>query len=218
MKKIAVILAGCGRKDGSEINEAVTLLLALDQNDCQVQCFAPNILQYHVVNHHTDEVIAGESRNVLEEAARLARGGVKPLEEFKAEDFDALIFSGGYGVAKNLCTYAIEGTEMEINPDVERAIKDMHNAGKPLGGMCIAPIMFAKAIEGAHITLGNEDCDAARDAERMGANHIQTQNGDVVVDNQEHIFTTPCYMLDAKLSDIYDDACNLVEAILDSMK
>lgn len=218
MKKIAVILAGCGRRDGSEINESVTLLLALDQNDCQVQCFAPNIPQYHVVNHLTDEVVAGCSRNVLEEAARLARGGVKPIEEYKAEDYDALIFSGGFGVAKNLCSYASDGTEMKINTEVERVITETHRAGKPLGGMCIAPIMFAKVIHGVHITLGSEDCDAAHDAEKMGANHIQTQNGDVVVDNQEHIFTTPCYMLDARLSDIYEDACNLVEAILDSIK
>ena len=120
MKKFAVILAGCGRKDGSEINEAITLLLSLEQHHCEYQCFAPNRPQTEVIDHLTDEKVA-EERNILTEAARLARSQVKPIEEYKAADYDGLLFSGGYGVAKNLCDYAYKGAEMEVKPDVARA-------------------------------------------------------------------------------------------------
>jgi Uncharacterized protein involved in an early stage of isoprenoid biosynthesis len=217
MKKFAVILAGCGRKDGSEINEAVTLLLALDQQGCAYQCFAPDILQHHVINHLTDEFVPNETRNVLVEAARIARGKILPLDKFNAEDFDALAFSGGYGVAKNLCDFAFAGENMEVIPEVAKAILDMHKLGKPIGAMCIAPVLIAKVIKGAYLTLGNEDDDAAEAARKMGANHVQTEHGDVVVDEVEKIFTTPCYMLDATISDVYDGAGNLVEAMLQEL-
>ena len=127
MKKFAVILAGCGRKDGSEINEAITLLLSIEQHHCEYQCFAPNRPQTEVIDHLTDEKVA-EERNILTEAARLARSQVKPIEEYKAADYDGLLFSGGYGVAKNLCDYAYKGAEMEVKPDVARAIVETREA------------------------------------------------------------------------------------------
>ncbi len=215
MKKFAVVMAGCGRKDGTEINEAVCLLLAISQHFCEVQCFAPNRPQTEVIDHLTDEQEANEERNILKEAARIARGKVLPIGEFKADDFDALLFSGGYGVAKNLCNYAYKGADMEVQPDVARAIMEMHAAKKPIGGMCIAPVLFAKLIPGVCVTLGSDGTADADNVFKMGANHVQTEHGDVVADNENRVFTTPAFMLDATLKDIYDGACNLIDAILE---
>ena len=217
MKKFAVILAGCGRKDGSEINEAITLLLSIEQHHCEYQCFAPDRPQTEVIDHLTDKKVANAKRNILTEAARLARSNVRPIEEFKAEDFDGLLFSGGYGVAKNLCDYAYKGADMEVQPDVARVILEMHAAKKPIGGMCIAPVMFAKLIPEVCVTLGNDGTPDADNIYKMGASHVQTENGDVCADNAELVFTTPAYMLDATLKDVYDGAYNLIEAIVDTL-
>lgn len=217
MKKFAVVLAGCGRKDGSEINEAITLLLSIEQHHCEYQCFAPDRPQAEVVDHLTDKKVANAKRNILTEAARLARSNVRPIEEYHAADYDGLLFSGGYGVAKNLCDYAYKGADMEVQPDVARAIMETHDAHKPIGGMCISPVMFAKLIPGVCVTLGNEGTQDADNIRKMGAEHVQTENGDVCADNAELVFTTPAYMLDATLKDVYDGAYNLVETIVDTL-
>lgn len=217
MKKFAVILAGCGRKDGSEINEAITLLLSIEQHHCEYQCFAPDRPQTEVIDHLTDKKVANAKRNILTEAARLARSRILPVEEYKADDFDGLLFSGGYGVAKNLCDYAYKGAEMEVQPDVARAILETHQAHKPIGGMCIAPVMFAKLIPDVCITLGNDGTPDADNVQKMGAQHVQTEHGDVCADNDKLVFTTPAYMLDATLKDVYDGAFNLVETIVDTL-
>ena len=217
MKKFAVILAGCGRKDGSEINEAITLLLSIEQHHCEYQCFAPDRPQTEVVDHLTDKKVANAKRNILTEAARLARSNVRPVEEYKADDFDGLLFSGGYGVAKNLCDYAYKGAAMEVQPDVARAIIETHEAHKPIGGMCIAPVMFAKLIPNVCVTLGMEGTPDADNVRKMGAEHVQTEHGDVCADNAELVFTTPAYMLDATLKDVYDGAYNLIDTIVDTL-
>ena len=217
MKKFAVVLAGCGRKDGSEINEAITLLLSLEQHHCEYQCFAPDRPQTEVIDHLTDKKVANAKRNVLVEAARLARGRVLPIEEYKAEDFDGLLFSGGYGVAKNLCDYAYKGAAMEVQSDVARVILETHKAKKPIGAMCIAPVMMAKLIPGVCVTLGNEGTPDADNIRKMGAEHIQTEHGDVCADNANLVFTTPAYMLDATIKDVYDGAYNLVDSIVDTL-
>lgn len=213
MKKFAVILAGCGHLDGTEINEAVTLLLAIQQHDCIFQCFAPDRPQTEVVDHLARKIEKGE-RNIRSEAARIARGQVLPIEDFKAKDYDALVFSGGFGVAKNLCDYAYKGAEMKVQPDVARVILEMHKAKKPIGGMCIAPVLFAKLVPGVHITLGTDGAPDAENAVKMGAHHLQTEHGDVVADNENLVYTTPAFMLDATIRDVYDGAYNLIDAIL----
>lgn len=214
MRKVAVILAGCGPKDGSEIQETLTLLLALDQHNIEYHCFAPNENQYHVINHVTGEVM-NESRNVMVEAARIVRGDIAPIEMFKAADFDALFFPGGFGAAKNLFTYAIDGADFSVNRDVEKAIKDMHAQNKPIGAMCIAPIMVAKVLGNVNVTVGSDSYPQADDVRAFGCTHTETQNGGVAIDKENKIFTTPCYMLNATLKDIYDCAWNMVEAMKD---
>ena len=223
MKKFAVILSGCGHKDGSEIHEATTLLLSIDQHQCEYQCFAPNRSQHDVVNHLTGDAVK-EERNILTEAARIARGNILPIEDYKAEDYDGLLFSGGFGAAKNLCDYAFKGADMEVQPDVARVIIETREANKPMGGMCISPVLFAKLLPpvlfakllpGVCVTLGKEGTADADNVRKMGAFHVQTEHGDVCADNELLVVTTPAYMLDATIKDVYDGAYNLVESVVD---
>lgn len=214
MKRFAVVLAGCGHKDGAEINEAVSLLLAIDQHHCEYQCFAPDRPQEEVIDHLAGKKVCNAKRNILAEAARIARGDILPLDQFKAEDYDALFFPGGFGAAKNLCDFAFKGVDMTVQPDVARAILEMHDAKKPIGAMCIAPVMLARLIPGVCVTLGAEGSDAADCVRKWGAEHVQTENGDVCADNEDLVFTTPAFMLDATLKDVYDGAYNMVEAVV----
>lgn len=210
MKKVAVILAGCGTMDGSEINETVTLLLALDQHNIKYQSFAPDEYQVEVCNHVTGKR-SEEQRNMMVEAARIVRGDIMPLSAFNADDFDALFFPGGNGAAKNIFTYASDGINFKVNEDVEKAILDIHAQGKPIGAMCIAPLMVAKVIGNVNVTMGGSECRQAKELEQIGCRHTETTHGGVAVDKENKIYSTPCFMLDATLKDVYHGAWNLVE-------
>ncbi len=213
MKKVAVILAGCGTMDGSEINETVTLLLALDQHNIEYQAFAPDEDQSEVCNHATGKR-AEERRNMLVEAARIVRGNILPLNKFNADDFDALLFPGGSGAAKNIFTYAYDGINFKVNKEVEKAILDIHSQGKPIGAMCIAPLMVAKVLGNVNVTMGSGDCRQAKELAMIGCKHTETTHGGVAVDKENKIFSTPCFMLDATLKDVYQGAWNLVEEMI----
>lgn len=210
--KVAVVLSGCGVYDGAEIHEAVLTLLAIVRKGGTYQCFAPNIPQNHVINHLTGQEEHGGSRNVLIEAARIARGDIKDLREFRAADYDAIVFPGGFGAAKNLCTFALDGPECHVNTDVERAIKEVHAAGKPIGALCIAPALIARVLGNITVTIGN-DRDAADGIESMGSTHTLTTHGQVVIDPEARVATTPCYMLDASIDQIDVGVQNVVDAV-----
>ena len=212
MKKFAVVLSGCGVYDGAEIHEATLALLAITQAGATYECFAPDIEQHHVINHITGEEMP-EKRNVLVESARIARGKIKPLSAFKQADFDALLFPGGFGAAKNLSTVAFEGAAAKVNADVEKAILAMHKAKKPIGAMCIAPTFVVKVLKKVDVTIGT-DQPTIEVIEEMGGAHVQTDHGDVVFDAENLVFTTPCYMLDATIKDIWDGAYNIVDAMV----
>ncbi len=145
-KRIGVLLCGCGVKDGSEIHEAVLTLLAIDNAGAKALCMAPNGDQMHVVNHVTGQPVAGARRNMLEEAARIARGEIRDLASVKAGDLDALAIPGGFGAAKNLCTYAVDGVNCKVHPDVARLVREMRAAKKPICAICIAPVVLAKIL------------------------------------------------------------------------
>ena len=213
MKKVAVVLTGCGAKDGSEINETVTLLLALDQHNVEYQAFAPDENQYEVCNHITGQVV-NEKRNMMVEAARIVRGNILPLTKFNAKEFDALLFPGGFGAAKNIFTYAFDGINFKVNKDVEKAIRDIHAQGKPIGAMCIAPLMVAKVLGNINVTMGSGNCRQAKELAMIGCKHTETTHGGVAIDKENKIYTTPCFMLDATLKDIYQCAWNLVEVMM----
>lgn len=212
-KSIAVILSGCGVFDGSEIYETTLSLLALDQAGAEVQCFAPDMTQMHVLNYMTDEEM-DEERNVLIESARLARGEIKPLSAYNAEDFDALFMPGGFGAAKNLSSFAVDGADCSVNEEVARAITSTHEAGKPIAALCISPAILAKLFEGAKVTLGAESDFSKTIEEGLGANHVVTTHGEVVIDETLNLITSPCYMLEATISQIYDGAKNTVDALM----
>jgi enhancing lycopene biosynthesis protein 2 len=213
MKKIAVVLAGNGVYDGAEIHEATLTLLAIARHGAQYQCFAPDINQAHVVNHLTGKEMA-ETRNILVEAARIARGKIKPLSAYNASEFDAIIFPGGFGVAKNLCTFAFEGIKCSVNPDVEKAIRSTIVAEKPLGALCIAPVLIAKVLGDVEITIGQDE-ETAKAIETFGGIHKKTSHGEIVVDKKYKIVTSPCYMLDATIDQIADGTENVVRKILE---
>lgn len=213
MKKVAVILAGCGTMDGSEINETVTLLLALDQHNIEYQAFAADAYQAEVWNHATGKR-AEERRNMLVEAARIVRGNILPLSKFSADDFDALLFPGGSGAAKNIFTYAYDGINFKVNKEVEKAILDIHAQGKPIGAMCIAPLMVAKVLGNVNITMGSGECRQAKELALIGCKHTETTHGGVAIDKENKVFSTPCFMLDASLKDVYQGAWNLVEEMV----
>ena len=215
MKKFAVILCGCGSLDGSEIHESVMTLLAIDRNECTYSIFAPNDNQYHVVNHCTKEATQ-EKRNMMVEAARIARGDIRPIEECRVEDFDALVFPGGNGAAKNLFTYAFDGKNCTVREDVAQLIKAFHAQHKPIGALCIAPVMIAKVLGDVTITVGNDEGTIAN-VLSFGSQHINTQQTGVIADKQNMVFTTPCYMLPARIGDIADCADNLIKAMMKVM-
>lgn len=213
----AVILAGCGNKDGSEIHESVSTLLAIDRAGGKYDCFAPDILQYVVLNHITGESMP-EKRNVLIESARIARGNVRNLKEFNADEFDALVMPGGFGgAALSLCSFGIDGDKMSISPDLEKALRAMIAQKKPIGALCIAPVILAKLIPKVKITLGQDE-GANSKAMQLGAVTVNTQHGEVVVDHEHKVVTTPCYMLNARISQILEGAEKLVAEIFSLIK
>jgi enhancing lycopene biosynthesis protein 2 len=212
MKKFAVILAGSGVFDGAEIHEATLTLLAIKKLGADYEIFAPDVPQHHVVNHLTGEEMH-EKRNVLVESARIARGNIKSLSQFKAELFDAIILPGGFGVAKNLCSWAYEGDDCSINPDVEKAIQGMYAAKKPIGAMCIAPVILGKLFQGTNVTTGNDKASADF-INKMGSGYTKATHGEVIIDKSRKIFTTPCYMLDADIVQIAEGTENLVKEMM----
>ena len=217
MVKVAVCLSGCGVQDGSEIHESVLTLLSLQRAGALVQCCAPDAEQMHVVNHLTDKIIEGESRNMLQEAARIARGEIVPLTEIFAADYDAIIFPGGFGAAKNLCDFAVAGADAVAHPQVESTICNFLDDGKVLGFICIAPAIAASALRNHHavieLTAGNcPDTHAA--LREMGVKTIDCEYSQVHVDTLNKIVSTPAYMLAANIAQLSVSIDSLVSEIM----
>jgi enhancing lycopene biosynthesis protein 2 len=212
MKKFAVVISGCGVYDGAEIHEATMTLYAILKQGATYEIFAPDIDQHHVINHLTGKEM-DETRNVLIESARIARGKINDLADFDADNFDGLIFPGGFGVAKNLSSYAFDGAECTIDLSVEQAVLAMIKRNKPIGGLCIAPVILAKILKGALVTVGN-DKDTIAAIEKMGSKHQITTHGEIVVDELLNLVTTPCYMLDANIVQIAKGAKKLVKQMM----
>ncbi len=214
-KKVAVILSGCGVYDGAEIHESVITLLRLDQRGAQVQCFAPNVAQMHVINHLTGEEMP-ESRNVLIEAARIARGNVEDVRELKVEHFDALILPGGFGVAKNLSDFALQGADCSVQADVLAAAQAFAKAGKPIGLICIAPALAVKIFgAGVTCTLGSAEDPAAEALQTMGGTHQECKVEDIVEDSAHKLVSTPAYMLAQSIAEAASGINKLVDRVLE---
>lgn len=214
-QKVGVVLSGCGVFDGSEIHEAVSVLIALDQQGATAVCMAPNI-PFEVTNH-IGKTAANAKRNVMEESARIARGTIRDMANIKAADLDALIFPGGFGAAKNLCTFAADGPYCHVNPLVEKLILEMHAAGKPIGLACIAPVLAAKVLGGKGVkpvlTIGADPATAAA-INAMNAVHQDVGPADICVDQANRLVTTPCYMNAVGPATVYQGAAKMVEQVL----
>jgi enhancing lycopene biosynthesis protein 2 len=213
--KIGVILAGCGVYDGAEIHESVLTLLALDRADAEAVCLAPDVPQMHVVNHLTGKPAEGETRNVLVEAARIARGAVRDVAKADAREFDALVIPGGFGAAKNLSTFAVDGEACKVDPGVERLVRAVHAAGKPVGAMCIAPVILARllGLEAPSLTIGNDPGTASKMA-AMGAAHVDCPVDSIVLDGKGRLVTTPAYMLAGRISEAASGIDKLVAEVV----
>lgn len=213
-KKVAVVLSGCGVYDGSEIHEAVSVLVHLSRSGVDAKCFAPDIAQTDLINHIKGSPSADGTRNVLTESARIARGKIKPLSQLSTSKYAAVIFPGGYGAAKNLCDFAKHGDECTVQSDVARVIKEFHEAKKPIGMLCVSPVIAAKLIPGVTITLGNEDKDVAEAVTKMGAKQVPVGVSEVVVDDVNLVVTSPAYMVNAPIHKVYEGIGKFVETVL----
>jgi enhancing lycopene biosynthesis protein 2 len=215
MKKIGVVLSGCGVRDGSEIHEAVLTLLAIDRNGAKAVCLAPD-MELNEVDHLRMEE-TGAKRNVLVEAARIARGEISDVKGVKAADLDAIVFPGGFGAAKNLCSFAAEGPQGSVQPDVLRLVREMALAKKPICAICIAPTLIALALGkdlSPQLTIGN-DQGTAQALAATGSRHVDCAVNDCVIDREHLIVSTPAYMLAGRISEAADGIEKAIKATLD---
>jgi enhancing lycopene biosynthesis protein 2 len=213
-KKVAVILSGCGVYDGAEIHESVLTLLRLDQRGALVQCFAPNIAQHHVINHLTGEEMP-ESRNVLVESARIARGAIEDIREADVTQFDALIIPGGFGAAKNLSNFAIAGANCQVQAEVLALAEAFATAGKPIGLICISPALAAKIYgPGVTCTIGN-DPETALAITKMKGEHRECDVTEIVEDTARKLVSTPAYMVAKSIGEAAAGINKLVDRVLE---
>jgi len=222
--KIGILLSGCGVYDGAEIQEAVMSMLAVKEAGADYQCISVNKNQHHVINHLTGEEME-EQRNMMVESARIARGDIKEISEINPSNIDALIIPGGFGSAKNFTTWAFDGPDGEILPEVKLLIVNMINAGKPIAALCVSPIIIAKALEGSdlhpQLTLGTSQekspyniKDFHAGVEQTGAKAVEKTINNILVDEKLKIVTAPCYMMDANVLDIRNNSKQAIEALL----
>ncbi|NWS41966.1 GAL3B protein, partial [Probosciger aterrimus] len=227
--RVAVVLSGCGVYDGTEIHEASAILVHLSRGGAEVQMYAPDVPQMHVIDHSKGQPAEAESRNVLVESARIARGKIASLAKLTTADHDAVIFPGGFGAAKNLSTFAVDGKDCKVNREVERVLKDFHKAGKPIGLCCISPVLAAKVLSGAEVTVGHEEeeggkwpyAGTAGAIKELGGKHYVkeavfslTPFYEAHVDTKNKVVTTPAFMCETELHNIFDGIGAMVKNVL----
>jgi len=223
--KIALVLSGAGVYDGTELHEASACLVHLSRSGAEVSMFAPDVAQMHVIDH-TKGAEQNESRNVLIESARIARGKITALSELNAASFDGLIVPGGFGAAKNLSTFATEGVNCKVNEDVEKVLKEFHAEKKPIGLCCIAPVLAAKCIPGCSVTVGSNEEEGGRwpyagtagAIEQLGATHVKKEVNEAHIDNDNKVVTAPAYMCETQLHHIFDGIGKMIDGVLSLAK
>ncbi|XP_076975249.1 glutamine amidotransferase-like class 1 domain-containing protein 3, mitochondrial [Tamandua tetradactyla] len=221
--RVALVLSGCGVFDGTEIHEASAVLVHLSRAGADVEIFAPDVAQMHVIDHAKGQPSESETRNVLAESARIARGKITDLAKLRAANHDAAIFPGGFGAAKNLSTFAVDGKDCKVNADVERVLKEFHRAGKPIGLCCIAPILAAKVLRGVEVTVGHEQeeggkwpyAGTADTIRALGAKHCAREVTEAHVDQKNRVVTTPAFMCETALHHIHDGIGAMVRKVLE---
>lgn len=213
MKKIAFILAGCGIMDGSEIHESTCSLLSAKQLGCEYQCFSLDENQNIVFNHKTKQEV-NETRNMLEESARIARLRIKDINELNVDDFDILLIPGGRGVGYNLCNYFIKGENYEVEPPVKKVINEFYKNKKPICALCLAPMVLNKSLKNISITVGNDEL-LSNIINNSGNKHVNTESGNICIDKENKIITSPCYMLTKNIDVVYNEAYKIIKSALE---
>lgn len=223
--KFGILLSGCGVYDGAEIQEAVLTMLAIEEIGASYQCIGVNSNQHHVINHITGEPM-NETRNMLVEAARIARGSIIPIEQAQPADFDALVIPGGFGSAKNFTSWAFSGADGDILPEVKLLLVNMVNVGKPIVALCVSPVVVAKAFEDTSIhprmTLGTTAESSPYDIEgfsqglkNTGVDPVMSTISEIVIDKKNRIISAPCYMMNASLLEVRKNIRQAIEATRD---
>jgi len=222
MSTIAVVLSGCGVYDGSEVHEASAVMVSLGRKSADYKIYAPDKPQMHTVNHMNGEEIKGDNRNVLIESARIARGKIEKLSELDVSKHDAVIFPGGFGAAKNLCDFAVKQADCTVDAEVAKVLKSFHEAKKPIGLCCIAPVLAAKTLTGCQVTMGQESEDGGKwpfagacgAVGAMGSKHVPKNVDEIYVDESNKIVTTPAFMCNTEVHEIHDGVAKMVEGVL----
>ncbi len=218
MNKVGVVLSGCGHQDGSEIHEAVFTLHALEKAGAEAIIMAPDMDQFHVINHLNGNEELSESRNILVESARIARGKVVDVASVSGHQLDALIFPGGTGMAKNIFDYSMAGINCTVISDVQRLVVEILEADKPLGAICIAPVMIAKVLEYLGRTgtvTGGFNVEINNDIRAMGINAVEVGAEEIVVDKENKLVTTPAYVEAKSMNESFTGIEKLVNKVLD---
>lgn len=222
MRKIGVVLSGCGYLDGAEIHEAVITLLSLDKLGVDTVIMAPNVRQMHVIDHVAGKEMTGETRNVLVESARIARGKIRDIATVQAGELDALMFPGGYGAAKNLCDFAVKGELATVHPEVARLVRDMYAARKWICAVCISPVVIAKVLEQAgvqnpELTIGI-DPGTADKMRSMGVTHVECPVDEFRIDATHRLISSPAYMYDARISEVARGIERAAETLIEAIE
>ena len=198
MKNFAIILSGCGGMDGTETHEATCLMLAIKQNGCNYRCFAINENQKYVV--HSGMQQTSEKRNMLAEAGRLDRGITKDFAKLDKNQFDALVFPGGYGTGTSFSDFIeCNGTSCKKNlnykvrAEIKNVIQEFHAQGKPVFAGCLATILPNGSLKGLKIMT-----DTGRYTEeaiiKNGNKPVVCQAGEICIDEENKIITAPYYL------------------------
>ncbi len=210
-KRVAFIMSGCGNMDGTEIHEGVSALIALDRAGYDVICLAPDVDQGSSLDYISGQPLEN-GRNALRECARIARGDIRPLSSLRDDEYDLVVFPGGFGAATTLCTFASDGADCEVIPEVRNLVEKAHSDGKPIAAMCIAPVLLARCIPGVTVTIGN-DRGTAEAIESMGAVHQDCSPVEAVRDTTNRVVTTPAYMLAGGPAEVFRGAERMVEEL-----
>lgn len=226
--RIGVLLSGNGVYDGSEIHEAVLSLLAIDEAGAEWICLAPNYNQHHVINHLTGEEMP-ESRNILAEAARIARGNIKDISGFDIDEIDGLVLPGGFGAAKNFSSWAFQGPAGDVNPQVKEFIQKVMKAGKPIAALCVSPVVIAKTLQGTEakptLTLGTDASASPYDIKgfnegitSVGAQAQMKDITEIAVDEKNKIISAPCYMMEVSIKQVRANSKMAIDKLVEMIK
>ena len=228
MIKFAMILSGCGGMDGSEVHEAVSLMIAVKQLGCKYTCFALNEPQKYVINVNHDigtQQQTSETRNMLLEAGRLNHGLIHDLKKLNVSQFDGLVLPGGYGTGTSLSNFIeCDGQTCKKNIDyivkdeIKDVIQEFNKQKKPIFAGCMAPILVNGSLTG--VTIMTDIGLYTKEIIEKHKNSYKVCNaGEVCVDFENKIVTVPFYMTPkVEIDTIFDESIKGISELIKMLK